>query len=87
MGIFKSLSIWLQADAAVKIATAEAIERGALGDDEEEHPEGNNFSDSQIAHSFSTEPELHAGWRPSHQWWDSSDKGHISLRYTGHADA
>lgn len=82
MGILKSLSIWLQADAEVKLATAAAIEAGALGDDEE-HAEGNCFADAQIAHSFSTEPELHAGWRPSHAWWGEEDRGHISLRYTG----
>lgn len=87
MGIFKALAIWLQADAAVKIATAEAIERGALDDGDDSHPEGNNFADAQIGSAFSTEPELHAGWRPSHQWWDDKDKGHISMRYTGHANS
>lgn len=84
MGIFKALTQWLLADAAVKMATADAIDRGAIGDDED-HPEGNIFSDSQVAHSFSSEPELHAGWRPSHIWWGEEDRGHISLRYTGHA--
>lgn len=85
MGILKSLSLWLRADAAVKMATADAIDRGDIGRDGDEHEEGNNFSDTQLGNPFSTEPELHAGWRPSHQWWGDEDRGHISLRYTGNA--
>lgn len=87
MGIIKAFSLWLQASAAVKFATAEAIESGALEGDDEKRAEGNNFADAQIGNVMSSEPELHAGWRPSHIWWEDGDRGHISLRYTGDAHA
>lgn len=86
MGLIKALTTWLEADAMVKLATAEAIELGA-GQVEmpEQGPEG-SFSQVEIGNAVPTEPELHAGWRPSHTWWGDEDRGHISLRYTGHVD-
>jgi len=67
--LYNAICLWLEATALEK-----------MGGSEEPHPEGNNFSHVEHAHSYTTEPELHAGWRPSHVDWD--DRAHVSLRWT-----
>jgi len=67
--LYNAICLWLEATALEK-----------MGGSEEPHPEGNNFSHVEHAHSYTTEPELHAGWRPSHIDWD--DRAHVSLRWT-----
>lgn len=47
--------------------------------DDEPQPEGAGGSQVEHAHSFTTEPEMHSGWRPSHVGWE--DRNHISLRW------
>lgn len=69
MRLYNAICLWLEATALEK-----------MGGSEEPHPEGNNFSHVEHAHSYTTEPELHAGWRPSHVDWD--DRAHVSLRWT-----
>jgi len=47
--LYRAVCSWLEADAASK------------GGDVEPQPEGNNFSQAEHAHSYTTEPELHNG--------------------------
>lgn len=72
MRLYQAICTWLEASAFEKLSGA--------GGAEEPHPEGNNFAHVEHAHSFTTEPELHAGWRPDSIDW--IDRGHISLRWT-----
>lgn len=72
MRLYNAICTWLEATAFEKLAAA--------GGTEEPQPEGNNFAHVEHAHSFTTEPELHAGWQPSHIGWE--DRGRISLRWT-----
>jgi hypothetical protein len=66
--------------AICALIEAKAFEKlTAGGAAEEPQPEGNNFAQAEHAHSFSSEPELHAGWRPSDVGWE--DRAHISLRW------
>lgn len=72
MRLYNAICLWLEATAMEK-----------LGSSDEPQPEGNNFAHVEHAHSFSTEPELHAGWRPEHMadvWEDR--RGRISLRWS-----
>ena len=72
MRLYAAICAWIEATAFEKLAKA--------GAEEEPQPEGNNFAQAEHAHSFSSEPELHAGWRPSDlQWEDRANK--ISLRW------
>ena len=71
MRLYNAICAWLEATAFEKVARAGGVE--------EERAEGNNFAHIEHAHSFTTEPELHNGWRPSHIGWD--DQAHISLRW------
>ncbi|HEX9226834.1 MAG TPA: hypothetical protein VF885_09260 [Arthrobacter sp.] len=61
MRLYNAICAWLEATAFEKLAGAGAAE--------EPHPEGNNFAHIEHAHSFTTEPELHAGWRPESIDW------------------
>lgn len=70
MRLYNAICAWIEATAFEKLATAGAPE---------EQPEGNNFANVEHAHSFSSEPELHSGWRPSNVEWE--DRAHISLRW------
>jgi hypothetical protein len=70
MRLYHAICTWIEASAFEKLASAGA---------EEVHPEGNNFANVEHAHSFSSEPELHSGWRPSDVEWE--DRAHISLRW------
>lgn len=69
MRLYNAICLWLEATALEKMGSAE-----------EPHAEGNNFSHVEHAHSFTTEPELHAGWRPSDVDWE--DHARISLRWS-----
>lgn len=69
MRLYNAICSWLEATAFEKLAA------GGV----EPVPEGNCFAHVEHAHSFTTEPELHAGWRPSHIGWE--DQAHISLRW------
>lgn len=72
MRLYNAICAWLEATAFEKLAGA--------GEGPEPHAEGNNFAHVEHAHSFSSEPELHNGWRPSDLQWE--DRNHISLRWT-----
>jgi hypothetical protein len=72
MRLYRAICAWLEATAFEKLANAGA---------EEPHPEGNNFAHVEHAHSFTTEPELHAGYRPEHMAEVWEDRGRISLRW------
>jgi len=71
MRLYNAICTWIEATAFEKLAKA--------GAEEEPQAEGNNFAHVEHAHSFSSEPELHAGWRPSDIQWE--DRAHISLRW------
>lgn len=68
MRLYNAICLWLEATALEK-----------MGSVEEPHAEGNNFAHVEHAHSFTTEPELHAGWRPESIDW--IDRHSISLRW------
>lgn len=70
MRLYHAICAWIEASALAKIA----------GGGEEPQAEGNNFAQLEHAHSFSSEPELHAGWRPSDVQWEDR-AGKISLRW------
>ena len=72
MRLYNAICAWIEATAFEKLAKASEP-------DESPQPEGNNFAQVEHAHSFSSEPELHAGWRPSDVGWE--DRAHISLRW------
>ena len=73
MRLYNAICAWIEATAIEKL--------GAAGGDEPQR-EGNNFAQAEHAHSFSSEPELHAGYRPEHMAdvWDDR-AGRISLRW------
>lgn len=70
MRLYHAICAWLEASALEK-----------LGKGEEAVPEGNNFAQAEHAHSFTNEPELHAGYRPEHMM-DVWEDRKISLRWT-----
>jgi hypothetical protein len=67
--LYHAICSWIEASAFEKLTAG----------GQEPQPEGNNFAQAEHAHSFSSEPELHSGWRPSDVGWD--DRVHISLRW------
>lgn len=69
MRFYNAICAWIEASAFEKLTAGGS----------EPQPEGNNFASVEHAHSFSSEPELHAGWRPSDTGWE--DRAHISLRW------
>lgn len=69
MRLYHAICAWIEASAFEKLTAGGA----------EPQPEGNNFAQAEHAHSFSSEPELHSGWRPSDVGWE--DRAHISLRW------
>ena len=71
MRLYHAICAWIEASAIEKL--------GARG--EEPQPEGNNFAQAEHAHSFSSEPELHAGHRPEHMLDVWEDRLRISLRW------
>jgi hypothetical protein len=77
MRLYEAICAFIEAKAFEKIAKA-----GRPDDDDEPQPEGNNFAQAEHAHSFSSEPELHAGYRPEHMMDVWEDRGRISLRWT-----
>lgn len=75
MRLYQAICSFIEAKAFEKLAKA-------TEPDDEPQAEGNNFAHVEHAHSFSSEPELHAGWRPEHTmdvWEDRANK--ISLRW------
>lgn len=54
MRLYKAVCAWLEAHAA---------QMGRDEPKEEPHPEGDVYSQAEHAHSYTTEPELHAGHR------------------------
>jgi hypothetical protein len=68
--LYNAICFYLEATAMQRMAEAEG---------REPVPEGAGGSQVEHAHSFTSEPELHAGWQPSHFGWD--DQNHISLRW------
>jgi hypothetical protein len=73
MRLYHALCALIEAKAFEKLAKA--------GAEEESQPEGNNFAQAEHAHSFSSEPELHAGYRPEHMMDVWEDRRRISLRW------
>lgn len=51
MRLYKAVCAWLEAHAA------------QMGQEDEPHPEGDVYSQAEHAHSYTTEPEMHAGHR------------------------
>lgn len=52
MRLYRAICGWLEAHAASM--SAEPVQH-------EPHPEGNNFTQAEHAHSFSAPPEMHVG--------------------------
>lgn len=68
--LYKAVCAWLEADTKAKCDPFEA------------HPQGNNFTQAEHAHAYTSDPELHAGHRPKPEADDSSGYGRpISLRW------
>ena len=74
MRLYHALCALIEAKAFEKLARASEP-------DDEPQPDGNNFAQAEHAHSFSSEPELHAGWRPEHAADVWEDRRRISLRW------
>jgi hypothetical protein len=55
------------------------MQRAAEAEGHEPMREGAGGSHVEHAHSFTSEPEMHSGWRPSDIDWE--DRNHISLRW------
>lgn len=73
MRLYRVICDLIESIVILNLAKAESLES------DEPRPEGAGGSQVEHAHSFTTEPELHAGWQPSHFGWD--DQNHISLRW------
>ena len=54
MRLYKAVCAWLEANAA---------QMGHKHEPDEPHPEGDVYAQAEHAHSYTTEPELHAGYR------------------------
>lgn len=67
--LMDAICFLIEAAAAEKLARLE----------EEPQPEGAGGAHVEHAHSYTTEPEMHAGWQPSHTYFE--DGFHISLRW------
>lgn len=66
--LYRAVCGWLEADAQAKTGG-------------EPQPEGNNFSQAEHAHSYTTQPELHNGYRG--QSIDDDDGGAYRVRRIG----
>lgn len=74
MRLYKAVCAWLEAHAQ------------QMGNEEtpsEPQPEGNNFSQAEHAHSYTTQPEMHAANRG--QSIDDDDSGAYKHRRVGFA--
>lgn len=69
MRLYKAICAWLEADAAAK------------GGESEPQPEGNNFAQAEHAHSYTAQPEMHAGYRG--QSIDDDEGGAYRVRPIG----
>jgi hypothetical protein len=68
--LYRAICFFLEATAMQRMAEAEGGEP---------QREGAGGSQVEHAHSFTSEPEMHSGWRPSDVDWE--DRAHISLRW------
>lgn len=76
MRLYKVLCDWFESMVILNLARAEAIEGDVP------LPEGAGSSQVEHAHSFTSEPEMHAGWRPDPTAdWD--DRTHIGFAANG----
>lgn len=74
MRLYRVICDWFESMVILNLAQADDIANNSGP-----QPEGVT-SQVEHAHSFTSEPELHGGWRPDPtQDWD--DRTHISLRY------
>jgi len=73
MKLYRAICEWFESMTLLNLVQAESIAEG-----DTPRPEGAT-SQVEFAHGFTSEPELHNGWRPNQIEWD--DRSHISLRY------
>lgn len=59
MRLYEAICDWFESMTILNLAKVEDIEN-----DPGPQPEGAGSAHAEHAHSFSTEPEMHAGWRP-----------------------
>lgn len=68
MRLYRAICFYLEATAMQRMAEAEGGEP---------QREGAGGSQVEHAHSFTSEPEMHSGWRPSDVDWE--DRTHIGF--------
>lgn len=59
MRLYRAVCDWFESMTILNLAKVEDIEN-----DPGPQPEGAGSAHAEHAHSFTTEPEMHAGWRP-----------------------
>ena len=62
--LYRTICEWFESMTLLNLVQAEAIENG-----ETPQPEGAT-SQVEFAHGFTSEPELHNGWRPNQIDWE-----------------
>jgi hypothetical protein len=71
--LYNAVCTWLEADAKAKAESPQP----------DHQPEGNNFAQAEHAHSYTSMPELHSGYREQSIDDDNGAYGRpISLRWT-----
>ena len=61
MRLYSAICDWFESMVIRNLAEAES-----MSSDPGPQPEGAGGAQAEHAHSFTTEPEMHAGWRPAH---------------------
>lgn len=69
MRLYNAICDWFESMVIRNLAEAEQMEN-----DPGPQPEGAGGSQAEHAHSFTTEPEMHAGWRPDPTAWEDRKK-------------
>ncbi|MCQ1951606.1 hypothetical protein NNX28_16940 [Arthrobacter sp. zg-Y859] len=69
MRLYRAVCAWLEAHAA----------QMGHQEDQEPQPEGNNFTQLEHAHSYTSEPELHAGYRDQPEYYEDR-RGRIGFQ-------
>lgn len=69
MRLYTAICDWFESMTIRNLAEAEN-----MANDPGPQPEGAGGSQAEHAHSFSTEPEMHAGWRPDPTSWEDRKK-------------
>ena len=64
MKLYRAICDWFESMTILNLVQAEDIENG-----ETPRPEGAT-SQVEFAHGFTSEPELHNGWRPNQIDWE-----------------